>query len=179
MAIVALRHHVLWGWLCRVRRSLRGYFMGHAEGSWQGRTKFMFPQALLSLQSAINKEMPKRFGKHIKLHFACDFDTSCQKVLCDTYSSCVFTNIMDFDPKKKQLWCVKHQKLCSCELPVTPKSYLASDSCSRMYQRTLIQLMFFEHQATHLSSGLRVNVAGLGLTLNLVHVKAPHYSGRV
>ena len=75
-----------------------------------------FPQALLSIQAAVNKMFPECRPRGIKNHvdmiWAVEKEKGCQKILKDTYSVCCFGDILKLDHTEKTLWCTTHNMYC-------------------------------------------------------------------
>ena len=90
--------------------------------SFQTKAQMVSSEAILSLQAAVNEVTQETWAPHARILWACEKDVDCQQVLMDSYSSCLFGNMMEFDlPHQKQLWCLKHEKMCNCDVPVVPK----------------------------------------------------------
>ena len=74
-------------------------------------------EALTSLQAEARKFLSVA-GDHVEcdpkfhLEFGIEIDKSCQKVLADTYGTCVFPNVLDFNPDQKRHYCTTHKKKC-------------------------------------------------------------------
>ena len=78
-------------------------------------------KALLSLENAVAAEMSKsgcgfRANSHVNLMFGVERDARCQKVLAQTYGTCVFSDVMELSRKKRKLNCVTHGKQCACQV---------------------------------------------------------------